>query len=405
MEIDEARRLISDHIEVIDEYEYVPVSASCGRIVFEDIRAHVSVPHFPKSAMDGYAVRAEDLSEASKDTPVTLRVICEKDAGDDPSLPRETGDIKGTAVRIMTGAQVPEGYDTVVKQEDTDLGEDEVRIFTSPVRFTNYCRPGEDIREGDIVIDGGRRIGRIEAGILSSLGMSRVKVLRTPRAAVIATGSELIRPGEKLTDGKIYSSLSTVLRISLESAGFDVSDYIAKDDEEEISDLIENALIDCDLVITTGGVSVGKKDLVPLCLDKIGAVKIFEGIDIRPGSPTTGSVKDGKFILSLSGNPYAAIACFDYFIGHIVYALTDSIDLIPVETDAVVVDDYPKVRPVRMLIRAFMRNGRVYLPARDHQSSVFSNLRRCNCYIDLPAGEKLNAGDTVKVIKIPGGPA
>ena len=164
-----------------------------GRILAEEVRAPFNVPHFPKSAMDGYAVHSEDVKDASPERPVVLTVAGEILAGDDPAGPiTDFSGSRGTAVRIMTGAAIPDGYDAVVKQEDTDYGETKVTVYHGVSPFMNYCKVGEDIKEGSIVLPKGRRIGRVEAGVLASLGISKIMVVRPIRVSILSTGSELI---------------------------------------------------------------------------------------------------------------------------------------------------------------------------------------------------------------------
>lgn len=330
----------------------------------------------------------------------------------------------------MTGAAIPEGYDAVVRQEDTDYGEAEVRIFKGVAPYTNYCRIGEDIRKGSVVLTAGRRMGRVEAGVLASLGIPQVPVVRRLKVAIISTGSELcdvadkpekttgfaeaaanvsdsLRAGHveeavgKPEAGRIYNSLAYTLTASLAAAGFSAEHCICADEAEEIAAVLERVLQTSDVVITTGGVSVGKKDLLPEVLDSIGAKRVFSGINVQPGTPTIASVRDGKVILSLSGNPYAALVNYDLYFWPVAAKLTGCDAYLPVIEDAVLESEYPKVNCMRRLLRAHVAGGRVTIPAKSHASSVLSNLLNCNCYIDLPKETEVHPGDTVKVIRMP----
>ena len=406
MTIEHAISSLLAEVTPVPEREQVSLCCATGRVLAEDVRAPFSVPHFPKSAMDGYAVYTEDVKEATPENPVKLTVTGEILAGDDPA-PVSPG-YRGTAVRIMTGGAVPEGYDAVVKQEDTDYGETEVTVFHEVSPYMNYCKVGEDISEGSVVLPKGRRIGRVEAGVLASLGISFVNVVRPIRISVLSTGSELYELSSDRGDsshppvGKIYNSIAYTLSASLPAAGFTVDSGICTDDTEVIQCRMEEALSKSDIVITTGGVSVGKRDLLPEVLEKIGAKKVFAGVDIQPGTPTIGSVKDGKIILSLSGNPYAALVNFDLYFWETVAKLTGCSSFLPERREAELASEYNKVNKHRRILRAKEENGKVYLPAKSHASSVLSNLMDCNCYIDLPAGKEVSVGDTVEILRMPG---
>ena len=408
MKIEEAVKRIIAEINPIRESETVPLDQACGRVLAEKIAAPFAVPHFPKSAMDGYAVCAESVKDASEEHPVHLRVIGEILAGDvwDEEL---SNDIDKTAstVRVMTGALVPDGFDAVVKQEDTDYGESEVLIRHGVEPYMNYCKVGEDIAAGSTVLPAGRKLGRVEAGVLASLGISEVPVVRRPAVTVISTGSELkslsgsdasgTAPGQ----GKIYNSIYYTLSASLTQAGFSAAGRVVPDETEAIAEAIKQALAVSDVVITTGGVSVGKRDLLPEVLETLGAERVFAGVNIQPGTPTIGSMLNGKAILSLSGNPYAALVNFDLYFWPLAAKLTGCDAYLPKREKAVLKSEYPKVNRLRRFVRARAEEGTVTLPAKSHASSVLSNLLDCNCYIDLNENMKVSPGDTVSIVRMP----
>lgn len=401
MEIEEAVRAFVEALTPIDECESVSLVDASGRIAGGDITAGISVPSFPKSAMDGYAVHAEDIASASAETPVRLNVAGCLFAGDSVPSDLLSKSTSGNAVRIMTGAVIPEGFDTVVKQEDTDYGEDTVSIYKAQKEYVNYCKAGEDIREGTTAISRGTLIGRAQTGVLASIGQVKVDVLRKIRVAVISTGSEIVEVGQELTEAKIYNNISYMIRASLNSSAFEVASDTVPDDIEAIVSSLGKALETSDVIITTGGVSVGKKDLIPEALDRIGAKKIFAGVNVKPGSPTIGAVADGKPILCLSGNPYAAVANFDLYMGNIVYALTGCSSFVPVRSTAVLQSEYLKPSNARRLVRAKEESGKVTILTKNQQSSILSSYIGANCYIDFPVGSSYKAGDEVGIIFIP----
>ncbi len=459
MTIEEALDAFLADIAVITDAEQVPLLRAAGRILAEDVRAPFSVPSFPKSAMDGYAVRAAEVAGASKERPVILRVVGERLAGETASkneliktgsagndaraaqqtageisegafggsigIAVETVGLNGcgnteektdklpvlTAVRIMTGAQVPPLYDAVVKQEDTDYGEDAVQIFSPVKPYQNYCAVGEDIQKGKVVLSEGTRLGRIEIGVLASLGFAKVPVRRNLKVRIISTGSELCdvedrtvtgeKEGNELPPGKIYNSIAYMLEAAILPFGFEADHCICDDDADRIKETVQEAALECDIIITTGGVSVGKKDLIPEVLDQMGSDIRVQRAKIQPGTPTIGSVYQGVPILSLSGNPYAAIANFDLYFWPLAARLTGCDELIPAVETAVLDSPYEKVNVSRRLLRACVQNGKVVFPAKSHASSVLSNLTKCNCYVDLPAGQQVRPGDQVVIRRMP----
>nr|MCR4705221.1 molybdopterin molybdotransferase MoeA [Lachnospiraceae bacterium] len=238
MEIEEAISIVTANAYQIKDEITVSLDEAYGHILAHDLAAHCNVPSFARSAMDGYAVKAVDTEGASRENPVRLKVLSEILAGDAAAHGYEAK----TAVRIMTGGMIPDGYDAVIRQEDTDLGEDEVEIFTPARRYMNYCHAGEEIQSGTLVLKAGRRLGRIEIGLIASLGLNKVSVVRPIKVAIISTGSELVKPGDALPQGCIYGNIRHMLAASVQSEGFIVS-YAedCKDDFDVIRDHIVKA--------------------------------------------------------------------------------------------------------------------------------------------------------------------
>ncbi len=401
-EVEDAIRAITDGLSSITQSELVSLKNSSGRILSEDITAPISVPSFPKSAMDGYAVRSEDIAAASSDNPVKLKVIASIMAGDRiPESVKTSTDVSNTAVRIMTGGIVPDAYDTVIRQEDTDYGEDIVSIRKSQASFVNYCKVGEDVKEGALVLKRGTFIGRAEAGIIASLGIFEVNVLRKIRVSLISTGSEIVDVGEPLSEAKIYNNISYMIGASISKPSFEYAYTCVPDDIEKITEAIRSAESSSDIVITTGGVSVGKKDFLPETIEAVGAVKKFSCINIKPGSPTIGANLNGTVLLCLSGNPYAAVANFDLYFGNIIAAITGCDAFVPSREKAILRSEFRKPSNVRRLVRAYVRSGEVTILNKHQESSVLSSFLGANCYIDIPCGTNINEGDTVDIMRIP----
>lgn len=393
-ELEECLEALLAEIKPIDQTEYVTLEDACDRVLSEDIFADMMIPPYPKSAMDGYAVRAEDTAGADREHPIRLQVAGELFAGDHVQIPCRSG----YAVRVMTGSYVPEGYDAVIRQEDTDYGEEQVQIYRSITAGTNYCCVGEDIRKGEQIFTQGTHLTALHIGLLASLGIHKVPVYERIKCSILSTGSELMAPGTPLLPGKIYNSIAYMLRASMEKWGISVPCMeICGDEKELLKEQLQRALQLADIVITTGGVSVGKKDLLPDVLEELGAEKIFSHANIQPGTPTIGSVLDGKVILSLSGNPYAAYANFEYYFWELAAYFTQDASLKVRRERAVLSDPYPKINRLRRFVRAYAEDGRVTLPTAVHASSVLSNMRDCNCFIDIEPGRELHPGDEVRI--------
>ncbi len=284
---------------------------SLNHVLAEDLYAPMNQPPFRRSAMDGYALRRGDLEGASHEAPVSLEVRGCIYAGD-PPIP--AGTIRaGETFRIMTGAPVPEDTDLVVPQEDTDEGEETVKIYVPGYGQISYISPvGEDFTEGECLIKKGTLIDAYALSCACAAGIRQMPVRKKIRAGLIMTGNELCAPGEVLKPGKIYNSSGAFLKGRLTQLGCETAAaaYL-EDDAQKITQTIRQMIKESDLIITTGGVSVGKRDLVPKALEDLGADILFHGIAIKPGMPTLGAVCGGIPVLGLSGNPYSAAAIFE----------------------------------------------------------------------------------------------
>lgn len=394
LEIEECLARLLNELQPQQTTQMVAITECEGMVLGSDVTAGMMVPPYPKSAMDGYAVRAADTAGAAKDAPITLKVAGELLAGDYAEIPYQGR----TAVRVMTGSYIPEGYDAVIRQEDTDYGDEAVALYASVSPYANYCKVGEDIKKGELVIPQYARLSSVHIGLLASLGIGRVCVCAPIKIALISTGTELVEVGESLSPGKIYNSIAYMLAAKMQREGLSVcSMETCADEEELLQGKLKAAVEAADFVITTGAVSVGKKDIIPKVLKKLGARALFQGADIQPGTPTMASVLDGKAILSLSGNPYAAVANFEFYFWHAAAKMMHSASFEVKTGSALLTSDYPKVNKLRRMIRAYAKDGKVRIPSAQHASSVIYNLTECNCFIDLEAGRAVKAGDTVRI--------
>lgn len=374
--------------------ELVELCAAEGMVCAKDIFSEMMVPPFPKSAMDGYAVKAEEVLEAAGDNPVRLKVLGELCAGDYVEYQHEPL----SAVRVMTGAYVPEGFDAVIRQEDTDYGMDEVRIFKGVPAYGNYCKVGEDIKKGQLLVPAKTRLTPLHIGLLASVGCSKVEVVRPVTVAILSTGTELCTVGQKLTPGRIYNNIAYILQTAIQREGMKVVLVETCADEAELLEgKLRAAAGQAQIIITTGAVSVGKKDIIPEVTERLGARVLFRRANIQPGTPTMASSFEGRILLNLSGNPFAALANFEIYFWPLVAGMMNNKSYEPVVDKAVLDCEYNKVNRMRRMLRAHASGGKVTMPCGVHASSVIQNLVECNCFIDLEAGRAVERGDLVTV--------
>jgi molybdopterin molybdotransferase len=306
--IDEALRLVLESVRPL-EAEDVPVGEAPGRWPAREAVAAVDLPPFDSSAMDGYAVRAAD-------TPGELRVAAQSAAG----RPAAAALAAGEAFGISTGAVVPEGADAVVPVEVTESRGDSVRV--DAVAVGDNVRPrGGDIRAGDVVVRAGSRLGPAQVGALAAVGIGTVECCRRPRVALLATGTELRRPGEPLGPGEIYESNTTLLAAQLRSAGALPEPLDAVADDEQATRAALARGLEADVLITSGGVSVGPHDLVRAALSELGAEEVFWRVAVKPGKPVVFARRGATLVFGLPGNPVSSLVGFELFVRPALNAL------------------------------------------------------------------------------------
>ena len=396
--LDEAVEKILENIPMLTKTEQVPLLDALDRVLAQDMYAAFSNPPFNRSAIDGYAVYASDTQSATKEQPVILNVITEVDAGDYYDKKVEPGN----AVRIMTGAPIPDGCDACVRQEHTDYGSMQVQIYEPYSSYDNYCYKGEDFTKGQLILEKNKKLDYVDIGILASMGCETVPVYQRPVIGLFTTGDELIEPGHPLAPGKIYNSNLYTLLARLKTCGMSPKYFGSIPDEpEKAAALLSDLAAKCDLIITTGGVSVGKKDIIHNVIQLTNANRIFWGIKIKPGMPTIFSILNGCPMISLSGNPFGAVANMELLVRPAIAKLSNDTDFIPVTCQGVLMEDFNKYSGVRRFIRAIHKDGKIYLPKGSHSSGILTSLKQCNCMIDIPAGTKsLCAGETVAYIPL-----
>ena len=395
IELEEARALMAESVRPLG-VEQVSRQEALGRTLAEDVTAPLDQPPFDRSPLDGYALRSADLTGASPEHPVSLRVVETVYAGGVPS--RVLG--PGEAIRIMTGAMLPRGCDCVLQHERTDNGLEQVQIYAALSPHDNYCDRGEDYRTGEVLLPAGTVVDAAAMGVLASAGLSSVPVRRRPVVRVLSTGDEVVSPDlHPLPAGKIYGSNQELLTARLRELGVsDVKGLLIGDDPREVADTMAQLLGECDLLITTGGVSAGDKDIFHEALPLLGAERVFWKVNLKPGTPAMYSLWQEQPILSLSGNPFAAAATFELLARPLLAALTGESRFSLRSRTAVVEGSFPKASPGRRFLRGFYQEGRVSLTGKN-DSGMLASLVGCNCLVDLPAGSPpVQEGQTVTVL-------
>ncbi|MCI0482897.1 MAG: molybdopterin molybdotransferase MoeA [Candidatus Dadabacteria bacterium] len=399
--VEEAQKLVLDNTRLLDEIE-LSIEEALGLVLSADVISPVNLPLFTNSAMDGYAVSSEDTVSASPENPVHLKVVRTVRAGDFPDFSITSGN----AAKIMTGAPVPDGADTVVRIEDADEEEGNLILTGASEKGSNVRFEGEEIRSGEIALNAGVEITAAAAGFLTELGVKRVGVLRTPRVSVIVTGEELAGPEEEIKPGKIRDTNSVTLKaaISGEKAELVSSGRVA-DTRPDIEEGIGKALGSCDALIITGGVSVGDYDFVRDILGGLGVEKIFWGVSQRPGGPMFfGRCKD-TLVFGLPGNPASSLVCYYEYVRPALRKMTGKNDIFLHEADALLQNPVSKKPGKTHFLRGFVSRGieGSYVKASEEQGShMLKSFAQANCLIVFREGDSyLPENSRVKVHLFP----
>lgn len=371
-----------------------------GCILSEPVDADVDLPPFDNSAMDGYAVRVEDVKEATDVAPVRLPVVGDIAAGTQSVYRVQPG----LSTRIMTGAPVPAGADAVVPLEWTDQGLANVEIRRAPSAGAYIRRQGEDVEKGARVLDAGVRLGPGQLGLLAAVGRDRVKVRPRPRVVILSTGSELVEPGQPTAAGQIHECNSYILTTAAREAGalgFRVG--LVPDEPRRLMDAIEDQLIRADLVLTSGGVSVGAYDVVKEVLSRLGTVS-FEQVAMQPGKPQGfGTIgPDDTPIITLPGNPVSAYVSFEVFVRPVLRRMLGVEPLHRPVVRAVCREKMSSPAGRRQYVRAHLdvEEGRyVVHPVGGSGSHLIGDLAQANAFIVVPETvTRVAAGSGVEVM-------
>ena len=394
LSVEEARQQMLDTILVLPTEQRQILECS-GYVLAEDLYASENIPPFDNSAMDGFAVISKDIKDASKENPTVLSVVETIAAGFAP----EKHVSSGSAARIMTGAMIPNGADTVVMQEITESDGDTVKIFESVGKSENIRFIGESVKLGDCVMSNGKILRPPEISMMASLNCAEVKVYRKPIVAIVSTGDELTPIGETLKPGKIRDSNRYGLYTQVQNAGgIPIDMGIAPDDEDETERIFLKALSQSDTLITSGGVSVGEHDVVRNILTKLGKMNFWR-VAMKPGKPQVYGFIDNKPIFGLPGNPVSSLVVFELFVRPALLKMAGHTELLRTTFEAILTTDVTNKDGRVNYMRAILskENGEYVAKTTGPQGSgILHSLVLANGLITIPAGVTLNIGEKVE---------
>ncbi len=399
--VEEARQRVLERIEPLPA-ERVDLLASLGRVLAEDVVSDIDVAPFDNSAMDGYAVRAADVADASEERPVRLAVVEHIPAGGFPSVSIGPGE----AARIMTGAPIPDGADAIVMVERTREEDDgRTALILAPTQAGDHIRRrGEDVRAGEVVLERGEVIGPAAIGLMAAVGCARPLVHRCPRVAIVATGDELVEVEEFPGPGKIRNSNSYSLAAQVLSAGGVPHVLgVARDDVASTTALLSRAS-EFDLMVTTGGVSMGDYDVVRDVLERLGEMDFWK-VAMRPGAPQTHGTIDGTPFFGLPGNPTSTMVGFELFVRPVIRRMLGYRALDRPRHAVTLAHDVRKKPDRRYFLRARVERGPeggyVARLSGPQSSAVLTSMHRANALLVLPEGaSSFPEGSVVDCIRL-----
>jgi molybdopterin molybdotransferase len=395
--VEKALEIIISDTSVTEKSERTDLFESYGRSLFKDAIAEFNVPPSNNSAMDGYALLTSDIAAAEKNTPVLLKIIDEIQAGYE-----FRGDSlqSGTAIRIMTGAPIPAGADSVIPFEETEESGDIVKIFKKTSIHENIRFAGEDIEKGNIVLKAGTRIDSAEIGLLSSMNMNEIEVYKKPAVAIISTGDELAEPGLN-NSGKIINSNAYVLYSEVKKYGGNpVYGGIVKDNYESVKNCFLK-MMDNDIIISSGGVSMGRYDFIPDVLKELGIDIKIEKVMMKPGKPIVFGTMGKKIFFGLPGNPVSVMVSFMQFVRPAILKMTGNDKISKPVLKAITTDVITKKTGRKHFIRGIfhIKDGKLFVGTTGPQGSgILTSMSSANCLIIVPEEiELIKIGESVDI--------
>jgi len=393
--VTEAQRLVLERAHRLDP-ERVPVERAAGRVLAETAGALVDLPPFPSSAMDGFAVQAGEAGVGAR-LPVVARIAAGSPA--DRSLQA------GEAMAISTGGAVPEGADTVIPLELVEDSGDAIEIREAVASGANVREQGSDVRTGDTILEPGMRLGPAQVGALAAAGIHEVQCAKRPRVGILVTGSELRQPGAELGPGEIYESNGLLLATALQLAGAVPAQLgVVGDDADELERAMERALLGFDMLVTSGGASVGPHDLVRETQAGLRVEEIFWGVAVKPGKPVAFGVRRDHLVFNLPGNPVSVLVTFELFVRPAVNALLGLPEPEPAFRQGALTASVRRNADRDQFIRARSRRAGdavVLEPISGQESHMIARAGRADALIEVVAGDgEVAAGSSVRYLPL-----
>jgi len=388
--VEKAIQIISQNIKQSSCFEEVNVSEARNQVLFEDIKSPMDMPPFRQSAMDGYALNLHDIKQ--------YELRGEIQAGDEahPVLK------KGEAFRIFTGAPVPDSANAIIMQEKTSQMNSGVLVHSQPLKSHNIREIGEQIKKGQIALAQGTKLNTASIAFLTTLGIIKVKVYKQPKIAIVVTGNELIEAGHPLQRGQIYESNAVMLINSLEELGFkNISKYKVVDDYNKTLTLLKRVISENNVVLISGGISVGDYDYVGKTLVEMNVKQLFYKVKQKPGKPLFFGMKKDTLVFALPGNPAASLTCFYIYVRYALELLLGNLNYSVSKTMALTTSNFIKKGDRAQFLKAVYKNGCVKIL--DGQSSSMLHtfaMSNALCYIS-EKGTSIKSGDLVETILLP----
>jgi molybdopterin molybdotransferase len=394
--VDEAQRIVLEHAKRLDP-ERVPIERAAGRVLAEPVAAIVDLPPFPSSAMDGYALRSADTADPPTRLPIVARIAA--------GSPADSALAPGEAMAISTGGAVPEGADAVVPLELVEEGDDAIDVPALVAQGANVRERAGDVSAGDIVLESGARLGPAQVAALAAAGVSEVQCSKRPRVGILVTGSELRQPGEPLGAGEIYESNGILLATALQLAGAVPAQLgVVADDADEHERAMERALLGFDMLITSGGASVGPHDLVRATQARLRVEELFWGVALKPGKPVAFGVRRDHLVFNLPGNPVSVLVTFELFVRPAVNVLLGVPDPLPEYRRAILAAAVKRNPHRDEYVRATRRREGdtvVVDPLPGRESHMIASAARANALVAVEAGEgEAAVGEEIRYIAI-----
>jgi molybdopterin molybdotransferase len=395
--VEKALEIILSNSPIMEKSEKIDLFNCHGRTLFKDTVADYNVPPENNSAMDGYAILTADTASAGKNNPVSLKIIDEVQAGYKFNGEKLQS---GSAIRIMTGAPIPEGADSVIPFEDTQESENIVKVFKKTAIHENIRFAGEDIKKGNIVLKSGTRIDSAEIGLLSSINMKEIEVYKKPEVGIISTGDELAEPGS-VNSGKIINSNAYVLYSEVKKYGGNpIYGGIVKDNYQDVKNCFLK-MMDNDIIISSGGVSMGRYDFIPDVLKELGIDIKIEKVKMKPGKPIVFGTIDKKIFFGLPGNPVSVMVSFMQFVRPAILKITGNDKITKPLIKAITTEIITKKKGRKHFIRGIfhIENGKIFVSTTGPQGSgMLTSMSSANCLIIVPEEiDLIKSGELVDI--------